>query len=46
MKNLYIVITQTGTLLSRVLRQVTGAPFNHVSLSLDASLEQMYSFFM
>lgn len=44
MKNLYIVITQTGTLLSRVLRQVTGAPFNHVSLSLDASLEQMYSF--
>ena len=27
-KQLYIVISQTGTLLSRILKQITGAEYN------------------
>lgn len=43
-KQLYIVITQTGTLLSRILRYITGAEYNHASISLSKDLEKMYSF--
>lgn len=43
-KQLYIVITQTGTLLSRILRYITGAEYNHASISLSRDLERMYSF--
>ena len=42
-KQLYIVISQTGTLLSRILKQITGAEYNHAS-SLSRDLERMYSF--
>lgn len=31
-KQLYIVISQTGTLLSRILKQITGAEYNHASI--------------
>ena len=41
---IYIVVTQTGTVLSRILKIVTKAEYNHVSISLDPSLDQMYSF--
>ena len=40
----YLVISQTGTLLSRILKAVTGAAYNHISLSLSADLDRMYSF--
>lgn len=40
----YIVISQTGTLLSRVLKFITKAEYNHASLSLDRTLGTMYSF--
>lgn len=43
-KYLYIVISQTGTLLSRILRLVTGAEYNHASISVSKDLNQMYSF--
>lgn len=41
---LYIVLSQTGTLLSRILKLVTGAEYNHASISTSSDLEQMYSF--
>ncbi len=40
----YIVLTQTGSALSGFLKQVTHAPFNHVSLSLKPDLSEMFSF--
>ena len=40
-KQLYIVISQTGTLLSRILKQITGAEYNHASISLSRDLERM-----
>lgn len=41
---LYFVVSQTGSIVSRLLRAVTGAPYNHVSISLDQTLRRMYSF--
>ena len=43
-KQIYIVITQTGTILSRILKLFTGAEYNHSSVSLSSDLSQMYSF--
>ena len=43
-KHVYIVISQTGTLLSRLLKLVTGAEYNHASISLVPDLSTMYSF--
>ena len=43
-KQIYVVISQTGTILSRILKAVTGAEYNHASLSLDSDLKTMYSF--
>lgn len=44
MKKIYIVLTHTGTLLSRIIRQYTKDEFSHVSISLDKDLGKMYSF--
>ena len=44
MKNIYIVMTQTGTLLSRLIKGYTGCEYAHVSISLDKNLDEMYSF--
>lgn len=43
-RQIYIVVSQTGTILSRVLKLFTGAQYNHVSLSLTRNLDTMYSF--
>ncbi len=43
-RQLYIVISQTGTILSRVLKLFTGAEYNHASVSVSEDLKQMYSF--
>jgi len=43
-KQIYIVISQTGTILSRFLKVITGADYNHVSLSLNPDLKLLYSF--
>ncbi len=44
MKNIYIILTHTGTIPSKVIRRYTKAPFSHVSISLDKELNEMYSF--
>jgi len=43
-QHVYIVISQTGTLLSRFLKFVTKAEYNHASISLVPDLATMYSF--
>lgn len=42
--NIYIVLTQTGTILSQILKKFTGAKYNHVSIATDKDLTNMYSF--
>lgn len=44
MKKIYIVLTHTGTVLSRIIKMYTKDEFSHVSISLDKELKQMYSF--
>lgn len=44
MKKIYIVLTHTGTNLSRLIKSYTKDEFSHVSIALDLKLEQMYSF--
>ena len=43
-KHIYIVISQTGTLLSRILKAITHRDYNHSSISLSHNLDIMYSF--
>lgn len=42
--NLYIVLSKTNTVLGRAIRKYLGVEYNHCSISLDSSLEQLYSF--
>ncbi len=43
-QKIYIVLSQTGTILSKTIRFFTGADYCHSSISLDKSLTTMYSF--
>lgn len=43
-KKIYIVLTYTGTILSKIIKIFTRAEYCHVSLSLDKKLRKMYSF--
>ena len=43
-KQVYIVLTYTGTFLSKIIRKYTKEEFSHVSISLDENLTRMYSF--
>lgn len=44
MKKIYIILTHTGTNLSKLIKSYTKDEFSHVSIALDAELKQMYSF--
>lgn len=44
MKKIYIILTYTGTILSRIVKIYTKKEYSHVSISLDSDLTQMYSF--
>ena len=43
-KFVYIVVSQSGTRISRLLRLLSRDAYNHVSLALDPALQQMYSY--
>lgn len=44
MKKIYLVMSQTGSILSRTIKLFTGHEYNHISLSFDEDLNCMYSF--
>lgn len=44
MKKIYIVLTYTGTILSKLVKMYTKKEYSHVSIALDEDLEEMYSF--
>ncbi len=44
MKKIYIVLTHTGTNLSKLIKSYTKDEFSHVSIALDSELKHMYSF--
>lgn len=44
MKDIYIITSQTGTRFSRLLHVFNRVPYNHTSITLDGSLQELYSF--
>lgn len=44
MKKIYIVLTYTGTILSKLVKMYTKKEYSHVSIALDEDLKEMYSF--
>ena len=44
MKKIYIVLTYSGSLLSKAIRIVKHHEYTHVSIALDKELNEMYSF--
>ena len=44
MKKIYIILTYTGTILSKIVKIYTRREYSHVSISLDQDLTKMYSF--
>ena len=44
MKKIYIVLTHTGTPLSKLIRWYTKNEYTHSSIALDEDLEELYSF--
>lgn len=44
MKKIYIILTHTGTVLSKIIKGFTKDEFSHVSIALDIELKEMYSF--
>lgn len=44
MRSIDLVMSQTGTILSKAIKGVTGDKYNHISISFNKNLEPMYSF--
>jgi len=43
-KSVYIMLSDTGTMFTTLIKKYTKAPYNHASLSFDPELKEMYSF--
>ena len=44
MKKVYILLTHTGTILSKAIKLYTSHEYTHVSNALDEKLDRLYSF--
>lgn len=42
--HIYIVLTRTNTIISKLIHILTNAEYTHAAISLDSELEHMYSF--
>ena len=42
--NVYLLLTDTGTIFSTAIKKYTRKPYNHASLALDQQLTEVYSF--
>ncbi|WP_179298867.1 hypothetical protein [Evansella halocellulosilytica] len=43
-QNIYILLTDTGTMFTRTIKLFTKEPYNHASISFDSDLDEVYSF--
>jgi len=43
-KYVYVLLTDTGTVLNRIIKWFTNAPYNHASIVFDEELKEIYSF--
>lgn len=43
-KTIYILLTDTGSILTRLIKTYTNKPYNHASIAFDTELLEVYSF--
>lgn len=43
-KQVYILLTNTGSLLTKLIKLYTKKPYNHASIAFDRQLSEVYSF--
>ena len=43
-QNIYVLLTDTGTMFTKLIKRITAAPYNHASLALDENLNEVFSF--
>lgn len=43
-RNVYILLTDTGSILTKLIKLYTKKPYNHASISFDSKLTEVYSF--
>jgi hypothetical protein len=43
-KKVYILLTNTGSFLTKLIKLYTKKPYNHASIALDCQLTEVYSF--
>lgn len=43
-RRVYLILTDTGTLFTRMIKLYTKKPYNHASLSFDPQFFELYSF--
>jgi len=43
-KEIYVLLTDTGTVLTKIIRTFTKDPLNHASIAFDKDLNEVYSF--
>lgn len=43
-KNVYLLFTDTGSVLNNLIKRYTKAPYNHTSIAFDIELKELYSF--
>lgn len=43
-KEIYVLLTDTGTVLTKIIRTFTKDPLNHASIAFDPDLQEVYSF--
>ncbi|MCR2803473.1 hypothetical protein [Paenibacillus soyae] len=43
-KDIYVLLTDTGTVLTKIIRSFTKDPLNHASIAFDDDLNEVYSF--
>lgn len=43
-KRVYILLTDTGTVFTKLIKLYTKKPYNHASISFDSELSEVYSF--
>lgn len=43
-KKIYLLLTDTGTNLTKIIKAYTKAPYNHASIAFDKDLNEVYSF--
>ena len=43
-KKIYLLLTDTGTILNRLIKSYTKKPYNHASIAFDEDLTEVYSF--